>query len=154
LVRSGLRNAQMARDLSQAQMLCETRLAEIHAGAASAEPAAKSPIPDHPGWLASVERESTSAQSASSSSSGQSASGQSANGSQSFSGTVSLLKLRVTVEQDPAEQRNPVKFSLSQWMIDPAVTAVQLQPPANPAATGSNSQSGGSPSSGAGGQGR
>jgi len=154
LVRSGLRNAQMARDLSLAQMLCETRLAEIHAGAASAEPAGKSPIADHPGWLASIERESTSAQSASSSSSGQSASGQSASGSQNFTGTVSLLKIRVTVEQDPAEQRNPVKFSLSQWMIDPAVTAVQLQPPANPATTGSNSQSGGSQTSGAGGQGR
>lgn len=156
LVRSGLRNAQMARDLSQAQMLCETRLAEIHAGAASAEPAGKSPIPDHPGWLASVEREASSVQSGSSGSSsgGASSSGQSATGGQSFTGNVSLLKLRVTVEQDPAEQRNPVKFSLSQWMIDPAVTAVQLQPPANPASTGGNSQNSSSQSSGAGGQGR
>lgn len=158
LVRTGLRNAQMARDLSQAQMLCETRLAEIHAGAASAEPAGKSPIPDHPGWLASVEREASSVQSGSSGSSSGGASssgssGQSATGGQSFTGNVSLLKIRVTVEQDPAEQRNSVKFSLSQWMIDPAVTAVQLQPPVTPATT-SNSQSSSSPSSGASGQGR
>lgn len=154
LVRSGLRNAQIARDLSQAQLLCESRLAEIHAGAASAEPAGKTPVPNYQGWLVSTERESASAQSASSSSGGQSSSGQSSSGSQGFSGTVTLLKIRVTVEQDPAEHRNPVKFSLSQWMIDPAVTAVQLQPIVDPAAASSNSQSGNSQSSGASGQGR
>ena len=153
LVRSGLRNAQVARDLSQAQLLCETRLAEIHAGAASSEGGGKSPIADHPGWLATVERETSSVQSGSSGSSsggsggggsaGGSGGGQSSSGSQNFSGQVSLLKVRVTVEQDPAEYRNPVKFSLSQWMIDPSVTGVQLQPPVNPATSG-NSQSGSS----------
>ena len=158
LVRSGLRNAQVARDLSQAQLLCETRLAEIHAGAASSEGAGKSPIADHPGWLATVERESSSVQSGSSGSSsggsgGGSSGGQSAAGGQSFSGQVSLLKVRVTVEQDPSEYLNPVKFSLSQWMIDPSVTGVQLQPPVNPATSG-NSQSGSSSSGSSSGQGR
>ena len=158
LVRSGLRNAQVARDLSQAQLLCETRLAEIHAGAASSEGGGKSPIADHPGWLATVERESSSVQSGSSGSSsggsgGGSSGGQSAAGGQSFSGQVSLLKVRVTVEQDPSEYLNPVKFSLSQWMIDPSVTGVQLQPPVNPATSG-NSQSGSSSSGSSSGQGR
>ncbi|HUY93343.1 MAG TPA: type II secretion system protein [Pirellulales bacterium] len=145
LMRSGLRNAQMARDLSQAQLLCETKLAEIQAGAAAAEPASQTPVPNHPGWLVSVERETTSSQNASSSSTGQSGTS-----SQGFSGTVSLYKIRVTVEQDPQQQRNPVKFSLSQWMIDPSVSAVQLQPLIDPGIAASASQSGSSQSGGTG----
>ena len=148
LMRGGLRNAQAARDLSQAQLLCETRLAEIQAGAASAEPAGQTPAPDHPGWLISVERETSSSQNSSSSSFGQSATG-----AQGFSGTVSLYKVRVTVEQDREQYRNPVKFSLSQWMIDPTVSAVQLQPLVDPGIAASASQ-GGSSQSGTSGQGR
>jgi general secretion pathway protein I len=140
LVQTGLRNAQMARDLSQAQLLCESRLAEIHSGAASSQPASKSPIQNFPGWLVTIEQQaSSSSQSA--------VGGQGAPVAQGFSGTVNLLKLHVTVEQDPAEQRNPVKFSLTQWMIDPSVTAVQLQPVVDPA-TANGSQSGSSQTGG------
>lgn len=147
LMRTGLRNAQMARDLSEAQLLCETRLGEIQSGATSAEPTSQTPVPDHEGWLISVERETTSSQNTSSSSS---STGQSATNVQGFSGTVSLFKIRVTVEQDPQQQRNPVKFSLSQWIIDPSVSAVQLQPLLDPSIAASMSQSGGSQSSGMG----
>lgn len=148
LMRGGLRNAQAARDLSQAQLLCETRLAEIQAGAASAEPAGQTAVPDYPGWLISVERETTSSQNSSSSSIGQSPTN-----AQGFSGAVSLYKVRVTVEQDPEQYRKPAKFSLSQWMIDPAVSAVQLQPLVDPGIAASASQNGSS-QSGTSGQGR
>ena len=41
LVRSGVRNAQMARDLSRAQVLCESKLGEVFAGAIPAEKTSK-----------------------------------------------------------------------------------------------------------------
>jgi hypothetical protein len=140
LVQTGLRNAQMARDLSTAQLICETRLGEIYGGAASSQAASKSPVPGFPGWLVTVEQQAAS-------SSQSAVGGQGAPAAQGFSGNVSLLKIHVTAEQDPSMQRNPVKFSLSQWMIDPSVTAVQLQPVVDPAAT-SASQSGSSQTGG------
>ena len=105
LVRAGIRNAQMARDLSRAQVLCEHKLSEIFAGAAAAGQASNSAFPDNPGWLYSV--------------------------NQDGSGPQGLIKVRVTVEQDPGQQRYPVSFTMAQWMRDPVVTATQLMPPAN-----------------------
>jgi type II secretory pathway pseudopilin PulG len=119
LVRAGIRNAQMARDLSRAQVLCEHKLSEIFAGAAAAGQASNSAFPESPGWLYSV--------------------------NQDGSGPQGLIKIRVTVEQDPAQQRYPVKFTLAQWMRDPVVTATQLAPPANATSqTGGTSQTTGS----------
>jgi hypothetical protein len=138
LVQTGLRNAQMARDLSTAQLICETRLGEIYSGAASSQATNNSPVPEFPGWLVSVEQQAAS-------SSQGALGGQGAPTAQGFSGNVSLLKIRVTAEQDPSMQRHPVKFSLSQWMIDPSVTAVQLQPVVDPTST-STSQTGSSSS--------
>ncbi len=113
LVRAGIRNAQMARDLSRAQVLCEGKVSEIFAGAASASQASKSAFPENPGWLYSVEQDG--------------------------SGPQGLIKIRVTVEQDPAQQRYPVSFTLAQWMRDPVVTAMQLMPPANTSSQSSGS---------------
>lgn len=122
LIRSGVRNAQMARDLSRAQVLCESKLGEVFAGAIPAEKTSHSAIPEEPGWLYSIERDA--------------------------SGSSGLIKINVTVEQDPAQQRYPVKFTLAQWMRDPTITATQLTPPVSASSqTGSSSQSGASSTS-------
>lgn len=129
LVRAGIRNAQMARDLSRAQVLCEGKVSEIFAGAASASQASKSAFPEHPGWLYSLEQDG--------------------------SGPQGLIKIRVIVEQDPAQQRYPVRFTLAQWMRDPVVTATQWMPPANTSSQTGSSQTGSSQTTGSStGQGR
>ena len=117
LIRSGVRNAQMARDLSRAQVLCETKLSEVFAGVVPAEKTSNSAIAEAPGWLYSIERDA--------------------------SGPSGLIKVHVTVEQDPAQQRYPVKFTLAQWIRDPTITATQWSPPVSAASpTGSSSQGG------------
>lgn len=120
LVRAGIRNAQNARDLSRAQLLCEGKLSEIFAGAAAAQQVSESAFPDNPGWLYSVQTDG--------------------------SGPQGLIKIRVTVKQDPAEQRYPVEFTLAQWIRDPTITAIQWMPPVPATTQTSSSQSSGSSS--------
>ncbi|HVX59139.1 MAG TPA: prepilin-type N-terminal cleavage/methylation domain-containing protein [Pirellulales bacterium] len=122
LIRSGVRNAQMARDLSRAQVLCETKLSEVFAGVIPAEKTSNSAIAEAPGWQYSIERDA--------------------------SGPSGLIKVHVTVEQDAAQQRYPVKFTLAQWIRDPTITATQWSPPVSAASqSGSSSQSGASSTS-------
>jgi len=99
LARSGTRSARSARDLTQAQLLCESKLNEITAGLApleSVQPTAMEGTGDSKDqWLYSVEV------------------GQ--------ADQNNLIPIRVTVEQNSQVVRQPVRFSLIRWMLDPEV---------------------------------
>ena len=96
LVRIGARNAEAARDLTQAQFLCESKLAEIASGLALAEPVSTALCPDDPDWLYSVSVDPTS--------------------------ETGLVAVRVTLTRNLPVQSQPLQFSLVQWMPDPAAT--------------------------------
>jgi general secretion pathway protein I len=100
LARQGLRNAAAARDLTQAQLLCETKLAEITSGIQPLSPVQNVPFEkvdpseDLP-WVYSIEEQTVDQD--------------------------GLLAVRVTVTQSlPANQR-PLSFSLTQWIPDPSL---------------------------------
>jgi prepilin-type N-terminal cleavage/methylation domain-containing protein len=104
--RQGLRNAQFARDMAKAQLLCESKLAEIVAGITAAEPVDKAMFdltmtdsldPSEPAWLYSIETDPTE--------------------------EVGLISVRVTVKRDLPPEQHPVQFSLVRWMPDPNATA-------------------------------
>lgn len=120
LVRVGSRSAQLARDVSQAELLCDSMMSEIVAGLAPTQAVRQAAYPDYPGWLYSIEQD---------------VSGQSPQ--------TGLLKLKVTVEQSPDEQRRPASFSLSQWILDPALAATpQLISPEDTTTSGAQSTTG------------
>ena len=94
LVRIGTRNAEAARDLTQAQLLCESKLAEIASGLATAESVSMSLCPDDQDWLYSVAVESTA--------------------------ETGIVAVRVTFTRNLPNQQQPLEFSMVQWMPDPA----------------------------------
>lgn len=94
LLRTGMRNAQTARDLTRAQMLCEEIEEEVVAGVIAPSAVSSVPCDDDPRWLYSID----------------------CNSDQS-----GILILQITVAKDlPAGQR-PVQFTLWRWMIDPNI---------------------------------
>ena len=101
LSRLGMRQAEKARDLTQAQLLCQSKLAEITAGLAPAE--AQESVPFEPTddeaeseWLYSIEVNPAA--------------------------EAGLLEVRVTVTKDLPETRRPVEFSLVRWVVDQSQT--------------------------------
>lgn len=106
----GMRNAREARDLTQAELLCESKLAEITAGIVPSDPVSNayfdsqfdpgsnaSNDPDSPPWLYSIETE--------------------------LINDTGLLAVRVTVVQDVPPARRPVELSIIRWMVDPDLEA-------------------------------
>lgn len=93
LARSGMHSARLARDLTQAQLLCESKLAEITAGIEVLEPARSVPFEFDPEWLYSLEIQPLDQE--------------------------GLLAVTVTVEQDLPSLSRPVRFSLLAWVPDP-----------------------------------
>jgi general secretion pathway protein I len=93
LVRSGLQNAQMARDLTRAEMLCEGIEEEVVAGVLSPS-GASGPCDDDPRWNYSITSQSPQ---------------------------TGILALQITVVKNVPEGQHAVQFSLSRWMIDPGV---------------------------------
>ncbi len=101
LARQGMRNAETARAASEAQLLCESKLAAIAAGITRPEPVtdasweieADEEIATNDAWLYSVEIDATDLD--------------------------GLLAVRVTVTQDQTARKRPVSVSLSRWIIDP-----------------------------------
>ncbi|MDR1958856.1 MAG: hypothetical protein LBQ54_07420 [Planctomycetaceae bacterium] len=104
LSRMGMRNAVMSRDLTQAQLLCETILAEIEIGVLDLEPVYDEPVMDFPDsgasnvydsnealWLYSVELNTIHE-----------------NG---------LLEVIVTVTKNDSSSK-PLSYRLVRWMID------------------------------------
>jgi hypothetical protein len=148
LVRSGLRSAQLARDLSQAELHCETIAQEIAAGALPAQPVERSPIDYAPGWFYSIESVNSSMPTGASSS-GMNGGGMSGGMSGGMGGGMSgmsgmgggmtgggamggggggLLRLKITVEQNPDFVR-PARYSLVQWFRDPSLIVNLAVPP-------------------------
>ncbi len=104
LGRMGLRNARFARDMTQAQLLCESKLAEIAAGITLPEPVNSARFEQEVGdgqidWLYSIETADVDQQ--------------------------GLLSVRVTVAQDLPAEKLPVEFSLQRWIIDSSSTSYQ-----------------------------
>jgi len=100
LARLGMRNARIARDKTQAILLCQSKMAEIVSGVIVPEPVQALPLEDlgessEPGWLYSIAVEP---------------------GDQE-----GLIMVQVTVAQDLPLEKRPVEFSLTRWMLDPNV---------------------------------
>lgn len=114
-----LRNAEFTRDMAHAQLLCESKLSEIVAGIASAEPVQRATIEKgadsgEPAWLCSIERESLEGE--------------------------DLESVRVTVVRDLPPEKHPVSFSLVRWIFtatttDSEKTDSEKTEPEKPAAT-------------------
>ena len=108
-VRMGMRNAQVARDATRAQLLCESKMAEISSGFTpptsvsgaafeSMETLGQTPMADLDLWTYSVATETLDED--------------------------GLMEITVTVTQDPAKALRPVQFKLVRWMIDPTIVEV------------------------------
>jgi len=104
--RLGLRNAQIARDMTQAQLLCESKLAEIAAGITAAETVSATPFELSTGdgstldqseitWLYSIDVNDVTMD--------------------------GLLAISVTVVQDLPEEKRPLRFMLTRWTADPGI---------------------------------
>jgi len=95
LVRIGARNASMSRGVTQAQLLCQSKLAELTSG--MTEPTVTSPTMflEDPNWLYAVNLERIDEQ--------------------------GLLAVQVTVIENVPEGRTPQTFSLIRWMPDPGM---------------------------------
>ncbi len=99
--RLALQNAAGARDLARAQLLAESKMAEIDAGISAPDPVdseafdttAESLDADGPAWVYSIASDSTD--------------------------EVGLLSVRVSVTRDQPAGQHPVKFSLTRWLPDP-----------------------------------
>ena len=100
LIRSGLHNAQLARDLSKAELIAESVLYRIESGLLPHQ-ANRTPVDLEPGWYYSVENASSGTQ------------------------AQGLLQLRVTVELTPDKQKRPTKFSVVRWLRDPSLVLAQ-----------------------------
>jgi hypothetical protein len=101
-VRLGMSNAQTSRDLIQAQLLCESKLAEIAAGLTLPDPVQGARFDcvvgdGQIGWLYSISQETV--------------------------GEEGVLAVCVTVTQDLPLEKRPVQFSLYRWIPDPVAVA-------------------------------
>ncbi len=103
--RLGLRNADLARQLTQAQLLCESKMAEIEAGILTTDPVSDVPIEpiyesnlessldlEEYAWVYSIES--------------------------TLVDEAGLLQVTVTVAEDLPPEKKPVVFSLTRLMLD------------------------------------
>jgi prepilin-type N-terminal cleavage/methylation domain-containing protein len=123
LIRLGTLSAARARDMTQAQLICESKLAEIMAGIMLPEAVSYAEYELDPEWLYSVELASAD--------------------------VPGLVILRVTVVQNLDPIQRPAEFSLTRLIQDPGV---ELAPAHNidtgtdsGASTSSTSTTGGTP---------
>ena len=125
LVRIGARSSATIRDLTQGQLLCENRLAEIAAGVVPPEPIMQEPAEETSEWLISVDVQPVD--------------------------DLGLLGVTVLVEQDPNLVARPASVQLTRWMVDPAVdqAAVEEQAARDEAAAAAAQENAASAQSGA-----
>jgi prepilin-type N-terminal cleavage/methylation domain-containing protein len=118
ICRIAVTNARQARDLARAQLLAESKMAELESqitptaaadGLFDAEN--ESLDPSEPGWRYSIKTNSTS--------------------------TTGLLSVEITVTRDLPEAQRPAKFTLVQWLPDPNNPYTPPPPQAGSASTGS-----------------
>jgi prepilin-type N-terminal cleavage/methylation domain-containing protein len=128
IARIGGRSAEQARDLSTAQIHCESLMAQVVTGLIAPTPVADIPIDDPNAageWVYSLEVQPVDQQ--------------------------GLLAVKVTVTQDPDVFPRPVAFALGRWMIDPdTMTSATTTGQSTGSSTGSASGSSTAASSGSG----
>jgi type II secretion system protein I len=114
--RNGMRYAQYARDITQAQLLCESKLAEITAGVTPAEAQESVPFEAtedeaESEWLYSIEVTPLDDE--------------------------GLIQVRVTVTKDVPASKRPVEFPLVRWMVDPSIETTEAATSAESGSTSS-----------------
>jgi len=97
LVRMGVRNAEEARELTKAQLLCESKLEEVVAGVTPLESAAAVAFELDPEWTYTIETGSLDQQ--------------------------GLIQVRVTVQQLESDRLYPLTFTLTRWIVDPSLAS-------------------------------
>ncbi len=101
LMRIGARNAEIARDLTTAQLICESTIAEVQLGFLPLQSIGPVPVSDiqyQLDWLYTITVQPIDQE-----------------------GLTSVL---VRIEQSPEVFSRPVSFTLTRWMIDPSVAAL------------------------------
>ncbi len=93
LMSVGTRSAAHARELSTAQILCESKMAELTSGVVPLEPVQGAACEQTRDWRYTVIVGSTEEE--------------------------GLLAVRVIVEQNVERQKQPFRFTLDRWVIDP-----------------------------------
>jgi type II secretion system protein I len=95
LCRLGLRNAQEARDLTRCEMVCDSIVSQIVAGAMTTSAVSGAAWDEDPRWLYTVDTQSTN--------------------------QSGLIQLRVTVARDAPPEKHPVQCTIYRWMVDPGL---------------------------------
>ena len=93
LINIGHDNAMDARDYSEAQILCDTKIAEVAAGAIASSSVSGADITEAPGWQYTLAIDKASIE--------------------------GLLVVDCTVSQDPSQFTVPISFRLVRWIPDP-----------------------------------
>lgn len=125
LIRIGSVSAAAARDLTEAQRLCNNVMAEVGAGIIPPDATSDTPVESAEDWLYTIESEPLTEQ-------------------------EGMLWVSVTVRQDPAQYNKPAEFTLVRWMTDPAVAAdAKAAAEAEATSSSTSSSSGTSTNSGA-----
>lgn len=94
IVRTGARSARRAKEMTRAQILCESKLSELVAGAEPYEPVVRAPLLTDPDWYYTVELTPTLDE--------------------------GVIELAVTVETN-IERPRPLAFTLIRWVPDPGL---------------------------------
>jgi prepilin-type N-terminal cleavage/methylation domain-containing protein len=97
LIRIGARNAAISRDLTTAQLYCESKMNEAAAGVIDLENLETETLDEEGDWMCVITTEALDQQ--------------------------QLIAVNVTVGQNPDEYARPVSFSMTRWIIDPAYVA-------------------------------
>lgn len=95
----GLRSARQASALTEAQLLCDGKLAEIAAGVVPAVAAGPVPLETDPAWLYIVGVTPLLDE--------------------------GLIAVQVTVMENLSPEKRPAEFTLVRWMVDPTVAATE-----------------------------
>lgn len=96
LVRMGVRHAEEARELTRAQLLCESKMEEIAAGVTALESASMVPFETDPDWTYTVDVSPLD--------------------------TQQLTLVRVTVQELESDRLYPITFTLSRWILNSTST--------------------------------
>jgi uncharacterized membrane protein YgcG len=97
LIRIGARNAAISRDLTTAQLYCESKMNEAASGVIDLENLETETLDEAGEWMCVITTEALDQQ--------------------------QLIAVNVTVGQNPDEFARPVSFSMTRWIIDPAYVA-------------------------------
>ena len=127
LCRLGLRNAQEARDLTRCEMVCDSIVSQIVAGAMATSAVSGAAWDEDPRWLYTVDTQTTN--------------------------QAGLIQLHVTVARDLPPEKHPVQCTIYRWMVDPGLEqaeAAQAQSAAENSTTNSSSNSSSSSSTSSG----